>query len=1365
MNRRSYQRYQYTQVRNFSRFFMVVLFGVVLSGLMTGSSAAQQPSAPVPPQYQPLLDKAQAEGTVRVIVGVRLDQGAYQLDSGLDATSASRQQADIAAAQADLLADLPRTSYDAASVTRFQTIPFAAVTVDEAGLRALIASGEVTSISEDLQYVLNLASATSAIGAPAAWSAGFDGTGWTVAVLDSGVDRNHPFLAGKVVAEACFSFTGTVGSSQLTSHCPNGQNEQIGTGAARPCTGLACEHGTHVAGIAAGSGSSFSGVAKGANIIAVQVASRPAGCGFLIPCTTILLSSVVEGLEWVYGLRTTHNIAAVNLSLGSTIVFPRYCDGLVPAEDLMIQNLRSAGIVTIAGSGNGDAMGVGYSTGISHPACVSSTISVGAVNDAGVIGSFSNSASILDLLAPGVGITSSVPGTGYQSLDGTSMATPMVSGAWAVLKQAVPTATIEQILTALQSTGVVITDPRNGVRTPYIRVNLALTALQAGVPSRARVLINEVRTEGTAAVELFNSETTPATLTGWRLQLYGSGGALEREFTFPTFTLPAGGYVQLLQGTGTNTNTQLYLGNFTSTLNAGGAARLSNGAVAIDFARWGTSTVAPDVGTAWTGSTPAVPNAGQTLGRDALSSDINDGSDFTAMPPTLGAVNTPLRPANDHVANAVALTTLPFTATYNTRNATTETGELASTCHPAPSNTVWYRYAATSAEAVQVSTAGSDYDTMVTVYRATTPTPTEVACNEDASSTTGTSRIAFLPEAGQTYLIGIARSVGIAAGILNVSITTGGANDDFNTATTVNALPYTVQQETTEATTAGDDPQPTCLTISTFTIPPTKTVWYRYTAPGAGSVTITTEGSQNGYDTLLAVYTGSRGSLSQVACNDNIGANYSNVASRVQLNVTAGTTYHVMVSDGAIGGLYGGTGGTLRLNISGTVTQPPTEPIVLSAPTGTITSGYGNPTYTWNDNGSDTYDFSLWSSASGSPVMQYGVTGLTDDQTCNGTTCTFEPTTLNESARLYDGVYQVYLRGVLNGVEGNAAGPFSVTLDAPPPAPAALAAPTATNTLRPGFSWSLTGDAAFASGFRVYLIQKSLFDSGTLTPALDDTFTRAEVCGSTSSTACALQTPLDLQNGVAYYFFLQSSGPGGVSVGGQYNNGWSGVEFTIALPVPQVVQGVTVTPHQGRPTISWTDDPLADWYYVYVHNNTTNGLAYLEWHEQGAVCASNACTITDESMILGNGSYSAYVYACGAGGCSTGGPYANGWGGGGTNGSWTYNYTPPDLVPLNSMNASYASGSVTVSWQGVPRASWYYVWIGTTNAATTNYLQWHSSNALNCPNMGTCTANIPLALPAGEYYLAVQSAGPGGFSSGGLVNNGFQVRTTPFTTP
>jgi hypothetical protein len=101
--------------------------------------------------------------------------------------------------------------------------------------------------------------------------------------------------------------------------------------------------------------------------------------------------------------------------------------------------------------------------------------SLGTTTDA--ISSFSNSASFLSLLAPGQPINSPIPGNAFANFQGTSMAAPHVAGAWAMLKQTTPSATVPEILRALQTTGLPITDPRNGITTSRIEIFDALPAI------------------------------------------------------------------------------------------------------------------------------------------------------------------------------------------------------------------------------------------------------------------------------------------------------------------------------------------------------------------------------------------------------------------------------------------------------------------------------------------------------------------------------------------------------------------------------------------------------------------------------------------------------------------------------------------------------------------------------------------------------------------------------------------------------------------------------------------------------------------------------------------------------------------------
>ncbi len=453
----------------------------VLVALVTAVTA-EAATAEGPPVPRGLHQKALSQGTVRVVV--RLAAPLVPEDDLPDVSSVQRQRQGIAAAQGAVAARLHGTVHRL--IHRYRTVPFVALEASGDALRALESRpGLVLSVDEDLVAKPLLAESVPLAAAPPAWSAGFDGAGLVIAVIDTGVSETHPFLAGKVVAEACFSSTTAGVSSTL---CPNGQEQQIGPGAGVNCALARCDHGTHVAGIAAGNGAgagvAFSGVARGASLMAIQVFSRfndAADCfPSAAPCVQAYFSDIIAGLDHVYSMRTLVNFAAVNLSLGGG-GFTSPCDTVDATHQALkaaIDQLRSARIATVIAAGND-----GLVDEISSPACISSAVSVGSTDDGSSgtvtdrVSSFTNMASFLSLLAPGRWIASSVPGGGFANFAGTSMATPHVAGAFAVLKQKAPAASVSQLLGALQTTGLPVLDPPAGLTKPRIRVKAALDSL------------------------------------------------------------------------------------------------------------------------------------------------------------------------------------------------------------------------------------------------------------------------------------------------------------------------------------------------------------------------------------------------------------------------------------------------------------------------------------------------------------------------------------------------------------------------------------------------------------------------------------------------------------------------------------------------------------------------------------------------------------------------------------------------------------------------------------------------------------------------------------------------------------------------
>ncbi|MBK3564872.1 S8 family serine peptidase [Streptomyces sp. MBT62] len=375
--------------------------------------------------------------------------------------------------------DLSAAASAGETVQSFATMPVVTLKVDRSGLDRLSALPGVVSVTEDVAVPPSLDESIPIIGADQASAAGMTGAGSVVAVLDTGVATHHPFLKDRVISEACFSPIDP--DLTATSLCPDGTDHQEGTGTADsgtgPCTAIAdCDHGTHVAGIVAGNGEGITGapkrgVAPGANIIALQVFSKFTSediCGpGAAPCVLSFTSAQLSALEKVLQLRQSGTpVVAANLSLGAGR-YATACDG--DARKPAIDNLLAAGVATVVAAGNN-----GYADAVSAPGCVASAITVGATTDDDQLSAFTNRGPLLDLLAPGTSIVSSVPGDGYASKNGTSMAAPHVAGALAILRQAFPDDSIASLESRLKTGGRTIS--YTGAATPRIDVAQALGA-------------------------------------------------------------------------------------------------------------------------------------------------------------------------------------------------------------------------------------------------------------------------------------------------------------------------------------------------------------------------------------------------------------------------------------------------------------------------------------------------------------------------------------------------------------------------------------------------------------------------------------------------------------------------------------------------------------------------------------------------------------------------------------------------------------------------------------------------------------------------------------------------------------------------
>lgn len=166
------------------------------------------------------------------------------------------------------------------------------------------------------------------------------------------------------------------------------------------------------------------------------------------------------------------------------------------------------------------------------------------------------------------------------------------------------------------------------------------------------------------------------------------------------------------------------------------------------------------------------------------------------------------------------------------------------------------------------------------------------------------------------------------------------ANDECSGATIVSTLPFSVSQNTRLATVNAADPLLTCAG-DTVAGMDGKTVWFRYIADSTRFVDFTTEGSNpSDYDIAMGIFTGSCGSLSMVACNDDIIQGVVR-ASRIRMQVTSGTIYTILVGEWNGGGPSGGvpTGGDLLFRICSDSCPPPPIPLVKGPKSGSVASG------------------------------------------------------------------------------------------------------------------------------------------------------------------------------------------------------------------------------------------------------------------------------------------------------------------------------------------------------------------------------------------------------------------------------------------
>lgn len=442
--------------------------------LMLLCAAPAPPVTAVPSALAVVSDEVQqmvaTAGAARVLI---------LFDEAPAASSTAQSMVTLAQQQQSVLDTLAPAEFQL--YRQYQSIPGLAGTVSAAGLAKLRINPLVSAIQIDHPGGAHLQQSLPALGGAVVHNTyGITGRGITVAVLDSGIDTDHPDLANSLVAQHCFT-NGT---------CPSGSGSE----------GASAEddngHGTHVAGIITASGT-VHGFAPDAQVVAVRVLDA-AGSGFV--------SDWVAGLDWVRTNLATTPVQIVNLSLGTFALYTGNCD----AQEVLLANavnqLRAQGVTIFASSGN-----QGSASRIAAPACNNGVIAVGATYDGDVgqqpntgtyqnrfgsswpacvdqattlqtITCFTNSNGQLDLVAPGAPLLSTYRGGGTATYWGTSQASPTAAGIAALLLEKRRDLTPNQIEALLKASGPTVVDPKNGRQFTRIDALGALTAISPIAP-------------------------------------------------------------------------------------------------------------------------------------------------------------------------------------------------------------------------------------------------------------------------------------------------------------------------------------------------------------------------------------------------------------------------------------------------------------------------------------------------------------------------------------------------------------------------------------------------------------------------------------------------------------------------------------------------------------------------------------------------------------------------------------------------------------------------------------------------------------------------------------------------------------------
>ena len=370
-------------------------------------AAGAQPGIEIPDH---VLEAVAAGESVELIVsgsGLPGTVGA-SVEAAVQAGLASQPEGD-GAAGGELVMGAPFSVIDAVTVT-VDSVEALQRVASLDGVRAIGLGSERAELHIDESIEITQAAESHANG--------LLGEGTTIAVIDGGVQADHPDLEDSITFEACFIEDRVL----ERGYCPGDTTERFGPGSAPD---QSISHGTAVVGAIASAGVlAPMGVAPQADVEVYKIFADADG-GFL--------TDLIRALDYIATDRP--DVDVVNMSLGYAANFTGHCDSTYMALFDAIEVLRNQGVVSVASTGNGGLASMGA------PACLSNVISVGASNDIegeadfGHVAEFSNISTVTDLVAPGTQVETTRLGSTTWFFQGTSISSPTVAACAALARQ------------------------------------------------------------------------------------------------------------------------------------------------------------------------------------------------------------------------------------------------------------------------------------------------------------------------------------------------------------------------------------------------------------------------------------------------------------------------------------------------------------------------------------------------------------------------------------------------------------------------------------------------------------------------------------------------------------------------------------------------------------------------------------------------------------------------------------------------------------------------------------------------------------------------------------------------------------------